>query len=530
MTEKYIIAHDMGTSADKAVLVTVHGNIIDIAKKHYPLYHPHPNHAEQNPNDWWDAVCETTRSVIEKTSVDPKNIVGMTFSTQMQNIVPLDENGIPVRNAISWLDGRSADIMRDKVWASPRVMGYNLFRLIKFVRKTGGAPGTTGKDQIGKILWMKYNEPELFARTKKIIDAKDFIIYKLTGNIVTSVDVAYIWWLLDTRNKKNAWDAKLCNYAEITPDYLSEVKPSAAIAGYITKDTSEKTGLLEGTPIINGAGDLASAGLGSGALDEGECHISLGTSGWVAGHFSKRKIDLAHYTGCIGSANPEKYYLGMAHQETAGICLEWLKNKILYHEEQLKEEWHTGNVYEILDELAVKAGPGANSLMFTPWMYGERCPLDDDYVRAGLYNLSLDHSREHLVRAVFEGIAFNTRWAMETLENLYSKVDQLNIIGGGAKSDIWCQIFADILNRKINRVSDPQQAGAKGVALLASMTLGYINSYSEIKKYISIDKSFFPNPERRELYDKLFLQFKRIYKNNKRWYKQMNKKHAESIF
>ena len=213
------------------------------------------------------------------------------------------------------------------------------------------------------------------------------------------------------------------------------------MAGKLTPTSAEKTGLLPGTPIINGTGDLSAAALGSGALDDGELHISLGTSGWVGGHFIKRKIDLAHYTGCIGSAYPQKYYLGMAHQETAGICLEWLKNKVLYHEEQLKEERHVAEIYQILDQLAEEAGPGAEGLMFTPWMYGERCPLDDALVRAGLFNIGLNHSREHLVRAVFEGIAFNTRWALETLENLYSKVEHVNIIGGGAKSDVWCQIM-----------------------------------------------------------------------------------------
>jgi xylulokinase len=529
MPQKYVIAHDLGTSADKAVLVTVHGKIIDSAKKHYPLYHPKPNYAEQDPNDWWDAVCETTKSVIKKTKVKPKDIVGMTFSSQTQNLLPLDKDGNPLRHSINWLDGRSADIIREKLWTQPRVMGYNIFKLPKFLIKTGGAPGHTGKDQIGKILWIKNNQPEIFASTKKFVDAKDFVIYKLTGNTVTSVDIAVIWWLLDTRNNKNIWDEKLCKYADINPNQLCDVMPSAAIAGYITKVASKKTGLIEGTPIVNGAGDLAAAALGSAAIDDGEMHISLGTSGWVAGHFSKRKIDLAHYTGCIGSAYPEKFYLGMAHQETAGICLEWLKNKILYHEDLLKKEWHRANLYEIMDELAVKAGPGANGLMFTPWMYGERSPLDDENVRAGLYNVSLDHSREHLVRAVFEGIAFNTRWAMETLENLYSEVDQLNIIGGGAKSDIWCQIFADILNRKINRVSDPQQAGARGIALLASMTLGYIKTFREIKNHIGIDKTFHPDQANRKLYDNLYSEFKKIYKNNKGWYKRMNKNRKESI-
>jgi xylulokinase len=162
-------------------------------------------------------------------------------------------------------------------------------------------------------------------------------------------------------------------------------------------------------------------------------------------------------------------------------------------------------------------------LIFTPWMYGERCPLDDDFVRAGLYNVGLNHSREHLVRAVFEGIAFNTRWAMETLEKLYHRVSYLNIIGGGAKSNIWCQIIADITNRIIRRVANPQQAGAKGVALLASKTLGYISSIREIKKYITIDREFKPNSENRQLYDRLFGEFKNIYKQNKKWYARMNR-------
>ncbi|MBU1679602.1 MAG: FGGY-family carbohydrate kinase, partial [Bacteroidetes bacterium] len=523
MSEKYIISHDMGTSADKAVIVTVKGEIIDSAKKHYPMFHPKSGFAEQNPEDWWNAICETTKSVLEKTGISPKDVVGMTFSTQTQCMVFVDKDGKPLRPAISWLDGRSADIIREKLWSFPTVMGYNIFRLPKFLIKTGGAPGQTGKDQIGKILWVQRHEPEVFNNTHKFIDGKDFIIYRLTGNYVTSVDMAVIWWMLDTRKNINRWDEKLCHYANVTPDQLCEVKPSASIAGYVTEEAAKQTGLLPGTPIINGSGDLAAAALGSAALDDGEMHISLGTSGWVGGHFSKRKIDLAHYTGCIGSAYPEKYFLGMAHQETSGICLEWLKNKILYHEDQLKDEWHLGNIYEILDELAVSAGAGAKGLMFTPWMYGERSPLDDEYVRAGLYNLSLDHNREHLVRAVFEGIAFNTRWAMETLENLYTKVEQLNIVGGGAKSDIWCQIFADILNRKINRVSDPQQAGARGIALLASMTLGHINSYAEIKDYIKIDKTFTPDPNNRVIYDGLFKEFKNIYKNNKSWYKRMNK-------
>jgi len=522
MSEKYIISHDMGTSGDKAILVTVHGDIIDTATQHYPIYHPQPGYAEQDPFDWWNAVCSTTRSVIKKSGIAPQDIVGMTFASQMQNVIPISADGKPLMRSMTWLDGRSANIMREKLWTPPRILGYNVFHLLRFLRITGGCPGHTGKDQIGKILWLQTYEPEIFANTKNFLDAKDFIIYQLTGNMVTSVDLAVVWWLLDTRKNRNQWHPGLCKLANIRVEQLCEVRESAAIAGELTEQAAEQTGLLPGTPIINGAGDLSAAALGSGAIDDGELHISVGTSGWVAGHFTKRKIDIAHYTGCIGSAYPQKYYLGMAHQETAGICLEWLKNKVLYHKEQLTEERQVTEIYQVLDQLAEQAGPGAEGLIFTPWMYGERCPLDDDYVRAGLYNIGLNHSREHIIRAVFEGIALNTRWALETIENLYTKVAELNIIGGGAKSDVWTQIFADVTNRKINRVKDPQQAGAKGMALLASLTLGYLESFSDIKKYIKIDRSFHPNPANRKLYDNLFKEFKNIYKQNKKWYKRMN--------
>jgi xylulokinase len=296
--------------------------------------------------------------------------------------------------------------------------------------------------------------------------------------------------------------------------------------GTLTAKAAAETGLQAGIPVINGASDVAATAIGAGSIDDGEMYIHIGTSNWIAGHFSKRKIDIPHYTGCIGSAYPQKYYLGIAHQETAGACLEWIKNNILYHEQQLMEENQINEIFQLFDQLAAKVGPGADGVMFTPWMFGERSPLDDDYVRAGLFNISLNHNRAHLIRAMLEGIAFNNRWAMETLENLYAPVKSMNFIGGGAKSDLWCQIIADITNRQINQIADPQQAGAKGMALLASMTLGYIKSFNEIKKYIQIKNKFVPNPANRVLYDRLFNEYKNIYKQNKSWYRRMNKTHS----
>ena len=524
--DKYIIAHDMGTSCDKSILMTVHGEIIGMAKQEYVMSHPQPGFAEQDPLDWWQAVCNTTRSVLKTTGIPAEKIAGITFSSLMQCLVPVDRDGQAVHPAITWLDGRAAEIMRKEFWTAPKVQGYNVFKLLRFLKLTGGTPGQAGKDQIGRILWLKKHKPEVMEQLYKFIDAKDFIIHKLTGKFITSVDLAVIWWLLDTRNNRNEWHEGLCRMAGVTTDQLAEVRQSAEIVGELTPGAAEQTGLLAGTPVINGAGDMSAAAVGSGAIAEGEMHISVGTSGWVGGHFTRRKIDIPHYAGCIGSAVPDKFYLAMAHQETAGACLEWLKNKVIYHQDQLIADAKTEDVYQVMDKLAEESGPGAHGVMFTPWMYGERCPLDDDNVRAGVYNLGLNHGRADLIRAVMEGVAFNTRWAMETLEKLYAPVTELNIIGGGGKSAIWCQIMADILNRNINQVADPQNAGARGMALLASMTLGHINSFEDIRNYISIKKTFIPDAGHRHLYDRLFREYKNIYKQNKKWYARMNRKQA----
>jgi len=525
MSEKVIVAHDMGTSSDKAVLITVHGEIIGEAKQHYPVHHPKPGWAEQNPDNWWDAVCATTRQVLKDNKISPDHVAGITFASQTLGLVPVNKQGDPLRPAMIWLDSRSAEIVHHHLWKWPRVMGYHPLRLIRFLSITGGAPGHTGKDQIGKLLWLKKHEPDIYGQTEKFLDVKDFVVFRLTGNTTTSADLAFLWWMMDSRKQKNQWHPALCHMAGVDRKRLADIQPSAAIVGKVTHEAAKKTGLNPGTPVINGSGDFGASALGSGALEEGELIACLGTSGWIASHVTQRKIDVPHYAGCIGSALPEQFYLVLAFQETAGICLEWVKDHVLYHKDQIKKEFHVSKIYEILDQLAQNAAPGSEGLIFTPWMYGERCPLDDDTVRAGLINLGLNHSREHIVRAVLEGVALNMRWAMEVIENLYSPSTYLNLIGGGAQSDTWCQILADVTNREIRRVADPRHAGARGVALLASMSLGYMGSVLEMKKRIHVDKTFKPNPENRSLYNKRFSMFKDFYQANKKWYKRMNGGH-----
>jgi xylulokinase len=523
-SSQYIIAHDMGTSTNKAVLVAKDGKIVDLVKKEYEVIYPKHGYAEQNPQDWWDAIGLTTRQLIDKTNVDPDQISAITFSTQMQGLLPVNKEGEPLMNSMIWLDGRGAEVL-NKLWKGPlKVTGYPPLRILKFLRITGGAPGLTGKDQIPKILWLQQFRPEIYAETHKFLDCKDYVVYKLTGEMAISTDLAVIWWLLDTRKNRNQWSPALCKMIKLDMDKLTDLRnPTDLIGEGITSEAAELTGLNVGTPVVCGAGDMTCAAVGSGMVLDGELHINVGTSGWVAGHVKKRKFpDISHYTGCVGSAFPDEYYLVVGHQEIAAGALEWVKNKILYWTDELTEREHVERVYQVFDRLVEEAEPGAKGMMFTPWLFGERCPLDDDNVRGGLFNVGLDHDRRHLLRAVFEGVAFNTRWALETVENLYNKVDCLAIIGGGAQSDIWCQIFADITNRQINRVQNPQEAGAIGAAMLAWRALGQLATMEDIKKTVIVDKSFNPNKELVDFYNQRFEEFKELYKNNEKWYARVN--------
>ena len=530
LTEKKFLTYDLGTTATKAVLISNKVEIIGSEIEEYKTYFPQLGYAEHNPEDWWRTIVSTTKTLLEKTNTLPDDIGALTFCSQMQGLTPVDEQGTPLMNCMIWMDARGAEYLK-KLWPWPRVMGYSPYRLFrKFLKITGGAPGLTGKDQIPKILWLKDKHEEIYRKTYKFLDVKDYVIFRLTGKMATSADLAYVWWLMDTRKKegkpRNAWSETLCKIYKIDMDKLPEIRKPTDIMGNLKVEAAEELGLLTETPVVCGAGDMTTAAIGSGAVLDGELHCQIGTSGWVAGHVSEREVDINHYTGCAGSAFPDQFYLAVGHQEIAGAALEWVKNNLLYFKEEL-EEIEKKRIYEIFDELVADCEPGARGkggthLMFMPWLAGERCPLDDDHVRGGLINLSLDHDRRHLLRAIFEGVALNARWALETVEKLYSPVSSLSIIGGGAKSDIWCQIYADVLDRTIRRVREPQEAGALGAAIVAKMALGELKDVSEINKYIRFENEFIPNPDYRRLYDHLFKEFKNLYKQNKKWFKRMN--------
>jgi xylulokinase len=327
-------------------------------------------------------------------------------------------------------------------------------------------------------------------------------------------------WVTDIRDINYVrYDKGLIKKLGIEKSRLPELKHSIDILGNVSPESADQLGVNRETMVVMGAPDVHAAVIGSGAVSDYEGHIYIGTSSWVICHVPFKKTDIFNNIATLPSAIPGRYFV-TAVQEIAGGCLTFLRDNIMYPEGDVR--CGDPEVYKDFDNIVEKVTPGSKGLIFTPWLYGERAPIEDHTIRGGLHNISLPIKLEDIIRAVFEGVTYNSRWLFELVEKFIKrKMNPVNIIGGGAQSDIWCQIYADVLNRTIRQVKDPIMANARGAAFLASVGLGY-TTFDEIPSLIQFSNIFEPNPDNRELYDSLFKEFLVIYKNNKAMYRRLN--------
>jgi xylulokinase len=255
-----------------------------------------------------------------------------------------------------------------------------------------------------------------------------------------------------------------------------------------------------------------------------EMHLYIGTSSWITCHVPFKKTDIFHNLAALPSAIPGRYLL-TDEQECAGICLQYLRDNLFFHEDELFKGEKPKNVYQAFDRIAESMPAGSGKLIFTPWLYGERAPVDDHTVRGGFFNQSLKTTRAHMVRAVFEGVAYNSRWLLQYVEKFIGRrAEAINMVGGGAKSAVWCQIMADVLDRPIRQMKDPIEVNVRGAALLASAAIGHL-TYDEIGAHVPVEKTYTPNPDHRKIYDELFKEFMAIYERNGKIYARLNKTH-----
>lgn len=506
MKKRYILAHDTGTGGNKAVLTDLEGNIIQSAYQSYGLEYPQPEWVEQDPELLWQAIAETSRSVIEKSAIHPAEILGVGISAQMFNLLPVDETCQPVMPMISWLDVRSVR------QADPLFQGEMPAFLFKH---TANIP--TAKDIIPKIIWLKECRPDLWQRTRKLLDCKEYILFKLTGKIGIDWHGASVFFLFDPYCK--TWSSEVCQKLGIPIEMLPATYPSTEVLGEVTPSAAIATGLLPGTPVVICAGDVACAQSGSGANAHGKAHLCIGTATWV-GLSSNKLINDPHKPfWALNHIDANKWVIA-GEMETGGGALMWFRDTVCQEEDKLATKAGV-STYELLGRMAASTPPGADKLLFTPWLSGERAPVLDHYVRGGFIGLSMTHTKSHMARAVMEGVAYHIRWICESLEHLGYSIQDLRSIGGGSNSPIWTQIISDVTDRRLEIVAHPLEAGAIGAALTVAVGLGIYPDMEAVDKLIQVRLVVEPQKTNQSRYNELYQQYLAIYSSLAPIYRQI---------
>jgi xylulokinase len=520
---KFVLAIDLGTSGPKVALVSTTGTVVEREFEATQLHLLPNGGAEQDPDDWWQAIKRATRRLLATGSVPLADIVALSCTSQWSGTVAVDRAGNHVMNAIIWMDSRGAPYVRRITGGPIKIEGYGARKLWTWLRLTGGIPGHSGKDSLAHILFIKHELPEIYRQIYKFLEPKDYLNLRLTGKFAASYESITLHWVTDNRDISSvAYHDRLLKLATIERDKLPDLKRSVDILGPIKPEVAVELGLPDSVQVGMGTPDVQSAAIGSGAVRDYEAHLYIGTSAWLTCHVPFKKTDVLHNMASLPSAIPGRYLVAN-EQETAGACLAFLRDNIIYHQDELLAEARLPDVFKIFDRIVENAPAGSNKVIFTPWLYGERTPVEDHAVRGGFYNVSLQTTREHLIRAVFEGVAFNARWLLGYVEKFIGRrLDTIRMVGGGANSNVWCQIHADVFGRTVKQVQDPIAANLRGAACLAAVGLGYI-AFDDIPDRVQIARTYRPNPDHRQLYDALFKEFVDIYRRNRKMFARLNR-------
>jgi xylulokinase len=520
---RYTLAVDLGTGGPKVALVAVDGTIADHETGVTRLLLGPGGAAEQDPADWWESITGAVRRLMARGTVAASAVVAVAVTAQWSGTVAVGADGNPLMNALIWMDSRGSRHIRQVTGGPIRLAGYDVRKLWRFVSRAGGLPGHSGKDPTAHIHWIRRERPDLYAATAVFLEPADYLNLRLTGRACSSYDCIALHWVADIRDLGAVrYDGALLRMSGLDPARLPELVPSATVVGGLLPAVADDWGLRSGTPVVTASGDVPSAVVGSGAVADHSGHLYIGTSSWLSCHVPTKRTDLFHNQTTLPSALPGRYFVANEH-ETAGACLTFLTDNLLVRPDGTDARTDTDATLRAYDGLVADTRVGAGGVVFTPWLNGERTPVDDRTVRAGFHNLSLDTTQADLVRSVYEGVAFNSRWLLASVERFVGRrLPALVFIGGGARSAIWSQIHADVLNRVIRQAAQPQQANVRGAAFVAFVALGLIDA-ADISGRVPIAAEYEPDPRNRDRYDELFVAFTHFYRRTRGIYARLNR-------
>ncbi len=520
--EYVTLAVDLGTSSMKVALITLTGQVLGWETEPLRLYLTADGGVEQSPQEWWNALVTCTRRLLSRGLAPAGAVRCVCCSTQGEGTIPVDRDGNALMNCVLWMDMRGGAYLKKRFRGLVNVTGFGLLRTLRWVRLTGGLPAATGKDPASHMLLIRECFPEVYARTDKFLNVLDYLNLRLTGRAVATFDSILTSWVTDNRDPDRIhYHPALVKDCGVRGEQLPEVVACTSVLGPLKAEVADELGLDRDVQVVAGAIDTTAAAVGSGAVSDFLPHLYIGTSSWIAAHVPFKKTDIFSQMASMPCAVPGRYLL-IALQATAGGNLTYLRDNILYHQDELMQEAGVPDIFKVLDQIAARVPAGANGVIYTPWIWGERAPVEDRTVRAGLYNLSLEHTREDIIRAFLEGIALNTRWVLGPVDRfLGRRTDVIHIVGGGAQSDVWCQIFADVLNVRIEQMADPVYANARGAAWIGAVGLGELK-FADIPGLVQVKRSYSPDPRNRAMYDERFEVFTQIYQQMKSIYRRLN--------
>jgi xylulokinase len=492
----YVIGIDCGTSGTKTVLFDERGTVIAEKTIEYPMYQPQNGYAEQDPLDWKNAMIGTVKAVMASSGVAKSEVKGIGISGQMHGLVMLDGDGNVLRKSIIWCDQRTAN----EVDEMNRVVGRE-----KLIAITAN-PALTGWTA-AKILWVKNNEPDIYAKCKHILLPKDYLRYELTGEFATEVSDASGMQLLDVPNRR--WSDELLGLLGIDKSFLGKVYESCEVTGTLTAAMADELGLEASTIVCGGAGDNAAAAIGTGVATDGKAFTTIGTSGVVFAHTSGVAIDPKGRVHTCCAAVPGAWHL-MGVTQGAGLSLKWFRDNFCMNEKYVASQMGTDE-YILMDKSAERIPIGSDRLLYLPYLMGERTPHLDPNARGVFFGLSAIHTKTHMLRAVMEGVAYSLRDCTEVFREMGIASDDMAACGGGGSSPLWRQMLADLYDCPVKTVKS-KQGPALGVAILALVACGAYKSVPEAAKAIvAVDKICDPIKENVPVYDKYYKLYDKIY-------------------
>ncbi len=500
---QYILAHDLGTSGNKATLFSTEGKMMGSVVASYDTDYFRGTWAEQDAEDWWKAVVQATSELIRNLSIDAKEISAVSFSGQMMGCLCVDRKGTPLRKSIIWADQRAQKQSREieehiDQWGFYNIVGHR----------------NTASYGVQKLMWVRDNEPEIYRETYKCLNAKDYIVFKLTGNFYTDYSDGNSMGCFDIKGLH--WSDELISYAGIDGDKLPDLVASTYVAGTVTAEAAAATGLAEGTPVVMGAGDGVTANVGAGSIAPGKTYCSMGTSAWVtttteAPIFdeSMRIVNWAH--GIKGLYAPN------GTMQSAGGAYSWLKNTVGTMESYLAET-KGGSPYDYLNAEIESSVAGSRGVVFLPYILGERAPRWNAEAKGAFIGIKAETTRGDLLRSVLEGVTMNLSIILEILRSKM-EIKEIVAIGGGAKGKVWRQIMADVFDARILVPTVLEEAGSMGAAIIGGVGAGLFDDFSAIDRFLEIASVEEPIPENvaaygpmKEIFDDSYQALVGVYK------------------